>query len=505
MGAPIIGQASIFQSAVWTTSPRGVRIASAVLSGMEWATAMNSTPNGPMATFSPCATIFNGIFGAPGSPSSASLGEPGGEARHIDRRAELRPKLGERADVVFVRVSDDDSNQILLRLLDKAEIRHDEIDAGQVVAGERHAKIDHQPLAGVCGPVAVKGAIHADLAQAAERGEHELALVRHLGSILRRLRSQRGLGARSGRKAEVGRLDALDPALGAHEQATARIDPLEDALAPDGAALDDDALSKTVGAIKPGGANAVECLSFAPDDKRLVEPVNEALEQLARANRPSACAGKTRGCVIDLPRRVGAIDANPNRIARAAAGEANPFNQDAGAFGAVQHQVIRPFEADFGRAGVPCRARQRHAGDEAQLRRERGGARIDQQGGGVKVALRRYPAAAAAASPGCLLASDNPHAIRLAGKRSAARLLVGRIDRAKPSDAPRRMRVVKPQGRGQKSDCAAAIAALVSGEGKNMNKRIIRAETASTMRATGDWRSNAGAGSSKYISLTILR
>ena len=72
----MIGDGSIFQSAVWTTSPAGVRIASAVLSGMEWATAMNSTTNGPMATFSPWATILNGILGAPGSPSRRASASP---------------------------------------------------------------------------------------------------------------------------------------------------------------------------------------------------------------------------------------------------------------------------------------------------------------------------------------------------------------------------------------------------------------------------------------------
>jgi hypothetical protein len=63
-----------------------------------------------------------------------------------------------------------------------------------------------------------------------------------------------------------------------------------------------------------------------------------------------------------------AIDADPDRVAGAPAGEANPFDQDAGAFGAVQHQIVRPFQARVGRAGVACRPRQRDAGDEAELR-----------------------------------------------------------------------------------------------------------------------------------------
>ena len=175
----MIGDGSIFQSAVWTTSPAGVRIARAELSGIEWATATNSTTNGPIATFSPWATIVERNFGRAWLAEPASLREPGREARHVDRRAEVRPKLGERADVILVRMGDDDSDQIPLRLLDKTEVRHDEVDAGQFLACKGHAEIDHQPLARVCGSIAVKGAIHADLAQAAQRGENEFAVVRH--------------------------------------------------------------------------------------------------------------------------------------------------------------------------------------------------------------------------------------------------------------------------------------------------------------------------------------
>ena len=56
VGRPIGGVGSIFQSPVWTTTPAGVRIASAQLSGIEWATGTNSTSNGPMATRPPSGT-----------------------------------------------------------------------------------------------------------------------------------------------------------------------------------------------------------------------------------------------------------------------------------------------------------------------------------------------------------------------------------------------------------------------------------------------------------------
>ena len=50
VGRPMPGASSIFQSPECTMVPSGVRIASAQLSGIEWATATNSTENGPSIT-----------------------------------------------------------------------------------------------------------------------------------------------------------------------------------------------------------------------------------------------------------------------------------------------------------------------------------------------------------------------------------------------------------------------------------------------------------------------
>ena len=118
-------------------------------------------------------------LGRAGLAEPARLGEPGRERRGVDLRAEARPQLRQRADVVFVGVGDDDADEVLLHLLDEADIRHDEVDAGQVVAGERDAEIDHQPLAPLRRPIAVERAIHPDFAEPSERREHELAVVSH--------------------------------------------------------------------------------------------------------------------------------------------------------------------------------------------------------------------------------------------------------------------------------------------------------------------------------------
>ncbi len=51
-------------------------------------------------------------FRRAGLAEPARLGEAGGEARHVDGRAERRPKLRQRADVVLMRVGDDDADEI---------------------------------------------------------------------------------------------------------------------------------------------------------------------------------------------------------------------------------------------------------------------------------------------------------------------------------------------------------------------------------------------------------
>ena len=86
--------------------------------------------------------------------------------------------------MVLMRMGDDDADQIFFAFSMKFEIGHEEINAGHVFVREANAEVDHQPLARVCWSIAVKAAIHADLAQAAKRDEHEFAVAGHLGSGL---------------------------------------------------------------------------------------------------------------------------------------------------------------------------------------------------------------------------------------------------------------------------------------------------------------------------------
>ena len=160
------------------------------------------------------------------------LGEARGEARHVDGHAEPRPELGERADMILVRVGDDEADEVVLDLLDEGEVGHDEIDARQILAREGEAEIDHQPFAAAGRPKAVERAIHADFAETAERREHELAVVNHLSRLSGATRRRRLVRARrGGDQGEVGGFDGFYQSPRAQEKATARVDALEHALA----------------------------------------------------------------------------------------------------------------------------------------------------------------------------------------------------------------------------------------------------------------------------------
>ena len=106
----------------------------------------------------------------------------------IDRCLEPRPQLDQRADMVLVRVRQDDAGQLDLLILDEPQIRQDHIDARLEVAfGKRDAEIDHDPGALVSRTRAIKIAILADLPEPAERDEHQFGRPRLAGLARGRL------------------------------------------------------------------------------------------------------------------------------------------------------------------------------------------------------------------------------------------------------------------------------------------------------------------------------
>src|SRR3954453_16172010 len=77
--------------------------------------------------------------------------------------------------MIFVRVGEHEPKQVAPLRDQERDVRHDQVDARKILAGEGHAQINRDPLA--LRPVAnaVEREIHADLADAAKRREHELA------------------------------------------------------------------------------------------------------------------------------------------------------------------------------------------------------------------------------------------------------------------------------------------------------------------------------------------
>ena len=107
-------------------------MASAFDSGIECATGTYSMSNGPSLRRWPGHDLVQIDLRRAGLGQAPRLEEADGEARRVDRRPQARPQLDERADMVLVRVGDEDAEQVLALVLDEAQVRIDEIDAGQV-------------------------------------------------------------------------------------------------------------------------------------------------------------------------------------------------------------------------------------------------------------------------------------------------------------------------------------------------------------------------------------
>ena len=118
------------------------------------------------------------------------------ERRRVDRAAEPVPEIGDRAEMVLMRVGQHEADQLVAALLDEGRVGHDDVDAGRRLVAEGDAEIDHQPAAGM----AVKVQVHADLARPAERQEQELVVSGGAGIEIARHR----LG--------VSPVDQLEPA-----------------------------------------------------------------------------------------------------------------------------------------------------------------------------------------------------------------------------------------------------------------------------------------------------
>ena len=69
------------------------------------------------------------------------------ERRRIKRAAQSRPQSRDRADVVLMRMRDDERDEIALDLVDEGDIGIDEFDPRQIGPGKGQTAIDHDPFA----------------------------------------------------------------------------------------------------------------------------------------------------------------------------------------------------------------------------------------------------------------------------------------------------------------------------------------------------------------------
>ena len=175
----MIGVGSSFQSPVCSTVPSGVRMISAFDSGIECDIETSSTSNGPRWKRLPSGITFMGTSEAPRLAQALRLEQRGGERRRVDRAAQPRPQVDQRAEMILVRVREHQPGEIAPLLHQEGDVRHDQIDAGQIVARERDTEIDRHPgaLAALADPI--EREIHPDLADPAERREQELGAARH--------------------------------------------------------------------------------------------------------------------------------------------------------------------------------------------------------------------------------------------------------------------------------------------------------------------------------------
>src|SRR5262245_38674736 len=99
--------------------------------------------------------------------------------------------------MIFMRVGENDAGDVAPFFDQIGNIRHDEIDAGQIITGERDPEVDDDPAFAALRAEAVEREVHPDLAHAAERGEHKLlGWTGHLTPTWLPERRPAGLGIR---------------------------------------------------------------------------------------------------------------------------------------------------------------------------------------------------------------------------------------------------------------------------------------------------------------------
>ncbi len=123
-------------------TPSGVRMASATQSMVLCVTGMNSISKGSISTRRPGMTSRRVVESIRPASSRRFLDERKSEATSVDWDVQVAKDVGERADVIFVAVGEDDGFYERAVLLEVSDVGNDEVHAEELGFGEHHSSVD---------------------------------------------------------------------------------------------------------------------------------------------------------------------------------------------------------------------------------------------------------------------------------------------------------------------------------------------------------------------------
>ena len=145
-------------------------MATARASGIEWLTAKNSQSKGPNELWLPSTHLDRDRV----EPVLGQLALHQGQGQLRADQGDVRPlpeQVGDRADVVLVRVREDHRLHLVEPAVEVAEVGQDQVHAGLVRIGEQDAAVDDEQAAAVLED----GHVPADLAKPAEGDDAQAA------------------------------------------------------------------------------------------------------------------------------------------------------------------------------------------------------------------------------------------------------------------------------------------------------------------------------------------
>ena len=122
--------------------------------------------------------LDNGHLGGVGVLLELALEQVRGELGHVDGRAQARPHLGHSADVILMRMGDEDAGEAFPLLLDEAQIGQHDIHPRFGIVREGDAAVDHQPLPVFWRADTVEIDVKTDFADSAQGQKHKFGAGR---------------------------------------------------------------------------------------------------------------------------------------------------------------------------------------------------------------------------------------------------------------------------------------------------------------------------------------